>query len=130
MACIVSHGSGLAGVVSGRDRTTEIVARLNEVRNEMEDNIVELVPYDHIVFTEFDGGEGILVDLNAKKYFQMNPTATLVWRALAAGRAQEEIIREMISEYDVDTEHAKSSIERLLTNLQNFQLIGPRSIPD
>ena len=29
-----------------------------------------LLPHEHVVFTEFDAGEGILVDLNTKKYFQ------------------------------------------------------------
>jgi len=91
----------------------------------MQNEMGELAPYEHVVFTEFDGGEGILVDLNAKKYFQMNPTATLVWRALAAGRGRQEIIREMVSEYEVETEQATHSIERLLSHLQDFNLIGP-----
>jgi hypothetical protein len=93
----------------------------------MRNELAALVPFEHVVFTEFDGGEGILVDLNAKKYFQMNPTATLVWRALAAGRAHEEIISEMISEYEVETEQATRSLDRLLANLQDFNLIGPRA---
>jgi hypothetical protein len=93
----------------------------------MRNELAELVPFEHVVFTEFDGGDGILVDLNAKKYFQMNPTATLVWRALAAGRAQEEIIREMISQYEVETEQATRSLDRLLANLQDFNLIGRRA---
>jgi Coenzyme PQQ synthesis protein D (PqqD) len=93
----------------------------------MQNKLAELAPYEHVVFTEFDGGDGILVDLNAKKYFQMNPTATLVWRGLAAGRAHEDILREMISEYEVETDQATRSVERLLAHLQDFNLIGPRA---
>jgi coenzyme PQQ synthesis protein D (PqqD) len=93
----------------------------------MQNELAQLAPYEHVVFTEFDGGDGILVDLNAKKYFQMNPTATLVWRALAAGRAHEQIIREMTSEYEVETEQATLSLGRLLAGLQDFNLIGPRA---
>jgi hypothetical protein len=93
----------------------------------MQYELGELVPYGHVVFTEFDGGDGILVDLNAKKYFQMNPTATLVWRALAAGRPHDEIVCEMISEYEVETEQATRSLERLLAHLRDFNLIGPRA---
>ena len=37
-----------------------------------------LVPQEHVVFTEFDAGEGVLVDLNTKKYFQLNETAVVV----------------------------------------------------
>lgn len=89
----------------------------------MEDKIAELVPCDHVVFTEFDTGEGILVDLNAKKYFQLNQTATLVWRGLTAGRPRDEIIRELIIEFDVEAEQATRSVERLLANLRDFRLV-------
>lgn len=89
----------------------------------MQSTILGLVPYEHVVFTEFDTGEGILVDLNSKKYFQLNQTATLVWRGLAAGRPRDEIIREMISEYEVEAEQATRSVERLLANLRDFKLV-------
>ena len=51
-----------------------------------------LQPHEHVVFTEFDAGEGILVDLNTKKYFQLNETGTLVWRGLERNQTLEEII--------------------------------------
>ena len=37
---------------------------------------------EHVVFSEFDGGESVLVDLRTKRYYQLNETATLVWRCL------------------------------------------------
>ena len=46
----------------------------------------ELVPHEHVVFTEFDAGEGVLVDLNTKKYFRLNETALIVWRGLEKNR--------------------------------------------
>jgi Coenzyme PQQ synthesis protein D (PqqD) len=85
----------------------------------------KLVPHEHVVFTEFDG-EGVLVDLDTKKYFQLNPTATVVWRGLEGGKTLEEIVRDMTAEYDVSPEHAASSVERLLNNLQDFRLVHPR----
>jgi hypothetical protein len=39
------------------------------------------IPREHIIFTDLDGLEGVLVDLNTRKYYQLNETATLVWRA-------------------------------------------------
>jgi hypothetical protein len=86
----------------------------------------EIVPHEHVVFTEFDGGEGVLVDLDAKKYFQLNPTATVVWRGLEGGKTFEEIVRDMTAEYDVSPEHAARSVERLLGNLQDFKLVRTR----
>jgi hypothetical protein len=89
-------------------------------------SIVEMVPHEHVVFTEFDGGEGVLVDLNTKKYFQLNPTATIVWRGLEGGKTLEEIAGDMSAEYDVSKEHATESVRRLVGNLRNFKLIRPR----
>ncbi|MDQ5837747.1 MAG: PqqD family protein [Acidobacteriota bacterium] len=86
----------------------------------------EMVPHEHVVFTEFDGGEGVLVDLDTKKYFQLNPTATVVWRGLEGGKTLDEIVRDMTAEYDVSPEHAARSVQRLLSNLQEFKLVRQR----
>jgi len=86
----------------------------------------EMVPHEHVVFTEFDGGDAVLVDLDTKKYFQLNPTATVVWRGLEGGKTLEEIVRDVTAEYDVTAEHAAQSVGRLLDNLQDFKLVRPR----
>ena len=54
-----------------------------------------LEPHEHVVFTEFEAGDGILVDLNTKKYFQLNETATIVWRGLEKSRTLGEIGRRL-----------------------------------
>jgi hypothetical protein len=85
-----------------------------------------VVPHEHVVFTEFDGGEGVLVDLNTKKYFQLNETAMIVWRGLERGSAVEEIVGEITQKYEVTREHASQSVMRLLKNLQDFKLVQQR----
>ncbi len=82
-----------------------------------------LLPHEHVVFTEFDAGEGILVDLNTKKYFQLNETGTLVWRGLERNQSLEEIVGEITSAYDVTPERAAESVRRLLENLRAFKLV-------
>ncbi|MBV9925065.1 MAG: PqqD family protein [Acidobacteria bacterium] len=82
-----------------------------------------LLPHEHVVFTEFDAGEGILVDLNTKKYFQLNETGTLVWRGLEQNRSLEEIVGEITAAYDVTPEHAHESVRRLLDNLRAYRLV-------
>jgi hypothetical protein len=84
-----------------------------------------LVPHEHVVFTEFDEGEGVLVDLDTKKYFQLNETGTLVWRALERGQTLEEIVGAVTAAYDVSPEHAAESVGRLLDNLLAFNLVRP-----
>ncbi len=83
------------------------------------------VPQEHVVFTEFEGGEGVLVDLNTKKYFQLNETGTLVWRGLERNRTLEEIVGEITAAYEVTPEHASESVRRLLDNLRAFKLVRP-----
>ncbi|MGB8509125.1 MAG: PqqD family protein [Pyrinomonadaceae bacterium] len=80
-------------------------------------------PLDHVVFTDFEGGEGVLVDLNTKKYYQLNETAALVWRWLEKGKTTDEITREMTAEFDVSQEHAAASVEKLLRKLLSQKLI-------
>jgi hypothetical protein len=87
----------------------------------------ELKPQEHVVFTEFDEGEGVLVDLNTKKYFQLNETALIVWRGLERGRALGEIVEEMTAAYEVTPEHAAESVRRLLDSLRAYKLVRPAS---
>lgn len=80
---------------------------------------------DHIVATDFEGGEGVLVDLNTKKYYQLNETAMLVWRGVEGGRDLEEIVAEMTAAYDITRERARESVEKILRNFQSLKLVAP-----
>jgi hypothetical protein len=81
------------------------------------------VPLDHVIFSGFNDGEGMLVDLNKKTYYQLNETAALIWRCLERGQPVPEIICELTNAYEVSSEQAASSIERLLVNLRTHKLI-------
>lgn len=85
------------------------------------------IPYDHIVSTEFDEGEGVLVDLNSKHYYQLNETAMFVWRCLEDGQPFSEIISKMTTAYDVTSEHATASVEKVILDFQSRNLVQPRS---
>lgn len=78
---------------------------------------------DHVVCTEFEGGEGILVDLNTKRYYQLNETALLIWRCLEEGCTVEEIVNEVVAHYAVDPGHARQSVEILLRSLISYRLV-------
>lgn len=90
----------------------------------MESNV--LVPYDHVVFTDFEEGEGVLVDLNTKRYYQLNETGIIVWRCLERGRTTGEMVEEIVGAYDVTPEHAAASVEKLLGILQARKLVRAR----
>ena len=80
----------------------------------------------NVVVTDFDGGEGILVDLNTKRYFQLNETAMLVWRGLEQGKSISEIAADFMSAYEVGLERATASVQRLIDSLQTYKLVSAK----
>ena len=87
-------------------------------------NETDAAPHDHVVFTDFDGVEGILVDLNTKKYFQLNETAMIIWKGLEKRLTTTEITGEIVANYDVTPEHAQRSVEKLVSDLRTHKLIA------
>ena len=85
-----------------------------------------LVPGKHVVVTDFDGGEGILVDLNTKKYYQLNETAMVVWKGLEQGKTTNEIASDITSAYEVGLDQATASVQRIVDNFQTYKLVGAR----
>jgi hypothetical protein len=93
------------------------------------DRSAAAVPHDHVVFTDLDGSEGVLVDLNTKHYFQLNATASLIWRGLARGASADAIAREMASEYDVTLDHARGSVDAGIGEFVSRRLVTRGSTP-
>ena len=87
---------------------------------------MHLTPGKHVVVTDFDGGEGILVDLNTKKYFQLNETAMIVWKGLEKGKTTGEIVADITANYEVETEKATLSVQRIVENFQSYKLVDAR----
>lgn len=83
-----------------------------------------LVPSKHVVVTDFDGGEGILVDLNIKKYYQLNEIAMVVWRGLEQRKSTGEIAADITSSYEVALDKAILSVERIVADFQTYKLVS------
>jgi hypothetical protein len=84
---------------------------------------VKITPLNDVVFTDFDGQEGILVDLNTKQYYRLNETGSLIWCALEKGNSVEQIVSEIQDTYEVSAERARESVEKLLLNLETNKLV-------
>jgi hypothetical protein len=82
------------------------------------------MPGKHVVVTDFDGGEGILVDLNTKRYYQLNETAMVVWKGLEKGKTMPEIVADITSSYEVAPDQATVSVQRIVDNFQSYKLVG------
>ena len=81
------------------------------------------MPRNHIVSTLFDDGDGVLVDLNTKRYYQLNESAMVVWTGLEKGHAIPEIVSEITSTYEVSPEHAVESVQRILRDFEANNLL-------
>jgi polyhydroxyalkanoate synthesis regulator phasin len=82
-----------------------------------------LVPHEHVVFSELDEKEGVLVDLNSKRYYTLNETALFVWRLLEKKTPAVEIVSELIENYEVTPEQARASVDKLLSELSQRNLL-------
>ena len=80
----------------------------------------------HVVVTDFDGGEGVLVDLNTKRYYQLNETAMIVWKGLEQGKSISEIVADFTASYEVEPDRATLSVQRLLNSFQTYKLISAK----
>jgi len=85
---------------------------------------MQVVPIKDVVYTDFQGAGGILVDLKTKQYYQLNETGSLIWRGLEKGDTVDDIAFEMSTIYEVTPEHARESVETLLSNLQMRKLVS------
>ena len=85
---------------------------------------MNVIPGKHVVATDFDGGEGILVDLNSKKYYQLNETAMIVWKGLEKGKTTGEIAADITATYEVAPDKATVSVQRIVDNFQSYKLVG------
>jgi hypothetical protein len=83
-----------------------------------------LIAGKHVVVTDFDGGQGILVDLNTKRYYQLNETAMIVWKGLEQGKTLGDIVADVTSNYEVEPDHAQMSVQRLLDSFQTYKLVS------
>jgi len=81
------------------------------------------IPFEHVIFTDLDGREGVLVDLNSKKYYQLNETASFIWRAVEKHLSPENIASEMTDHYDVSFERATISVNQTLQRLHSEKLL-------
>ena len=80
-------------------------------------------PNDHVVFTEFDGTAAILVDLNTKKYYQLNETATLIWKGIADRAPIVEIANSLAANYEVTPEDAQRNVQSIVQQFRDYKLI-------
>jgi hypothetical protein len=84
-------------------------------------------PLDHIVASHLEDGDGVLVDLNTRQYYQLNETAMLIWSAIENGSSLNQIVDQIMATYEVSNERAIASAETLLRQLEKRKLVRPEN---
>jgi Coenzyme PQQ synthesis protein D (PqqD) len=76
-------------------------------------------PGPNVAHTQLANGEAVLLHLEKRKYYVLNVTAARIWDMLTEGRDADEIAAGLADEFEVDVEHAKGSVSRMLSELDS-----------
>ena len=82
-----------------------------------------VAPHPDVVDTQLDGDETVLLHLGTKRYFSLNATGSLIWRAIKRGLTAEETCRELQQRYDVSEDRAAQSVGALTKALLEQGLV-------
>ncbi|MZF90611.1 lasso peptide biosynthesis PqqD family chaperone [Streptomyces sp. SID5643] len=72
---------------------------------------------DNVSTAETDYGT-VLLDEQGGAYWELNPTATLVVRALLDGGAEADAAAALVREFDIDPAQARQDVETLVRELR------------
>ena len=73
------------------------------------------------------GDQAVLLDLSAKRYYRLNESAAVVFRALEHGEGRSGAIRRLLAEFEVGEVEATSAVDTLLADLATRGLVRPTS---
>jgi outer membrane protein assembly factor BamB len=76
----------------------------------------------HVVAETLDG-EATIVDLDSGTYYALNESGSLIWDGLIAGSATSEVATTLAGAYKLDADDASRSVEDLVKQLADANLI-------
>ena len=83
-----------------------------------------------VVGTTLESGETVLMHMGTASYFTLNSSGTDIWTLLTAGRPLSAICEQLVATYNVSTEQAASSVQRLVMELAAAALLTIPEIPE
>ncbi len=81
---------------------------------------------DTTLMRELPDGQGVVLDLKSEKYFALNETATIMWRALAESESIDEAFERLSEELD-EPGDLLADLNDLIGHLKSKGLIRIRS---
>jgi len=65
----------------------------------------------------------VVLDVPSGGYFELNEVATLVWHGLERPRTTDELVGEIVAEFEVDSQRAGADLLELLERLLELGLV-------
>jgi hypothetical protein len=69
------------------------------------------------------GDEVVILNLSSERYYSLDEVGAAFWSLFAAGQPFDQIVQEMLEEFDVDENRLRNDLEALLDNLVQAGLI-------
>jgi hypothetical protein len=77
---------------------------------------------DRIVWRQI-GDEVVVLDLRSSRYLSANAAAGLLWHGLERGATRDELIAELVAEYDVAPATAGADVDEFLADCRSRDLL-------
>ncbi len=77
-----------------------------------------------VLSQELDG-EMVLLHLDREHYYGLNEAGARMWQLLSQGKSTDEVIQELLGEYEVDEETLRGDLSRLISQLSAAELARP-----
>jgi Coenzyme PQQ synthesis protein D (PqqD) len=68
--------------------------------------------------------EIVAVDLRTSTYLNTNGSGAVLWRALADGATDEELVALLVDEFGIDADRAHADVDRFVDAVRSRGLLG------
>ena len=69
--------------------------------------------------------EILILDVKNDHIHQLNPTACLIWMNCDGNNTEENLVKLLLDQYDIDQSTAKIDVANIVKELQKIKLIEP-----
>lgn len=81
---------------------------------------------ESVVVAELDN-ETVLLDVDAGIYYGLNELGSQIWKLLVEGKSEDEIVADLLAEYEVDVAALRQDVVDFLDRLSATGLATPRN---
>jgi len=83
----------------------------------------QLRPSPEVVARRLDR-TGVLVHLRTNGVFELNETGIRIWELIAEGRSHQEIVSQLVQEFEVDAARASAQLDECVDRLRREGLLS------